>query len=196
MPGLTLSFWTDLVRMAPPELPLPVLCLLLFVDNATLAALTTPLLLAYAPHFEPWKVGVFGAFSAGAGSTVQIVLFRWILGSRWGWAKRLAPSRERVAKVLSQSPSASFLAILLARATPLPDGPIKLVVAAGRYPLPRYFLAVLLGGMPYFALLAWLGHEFPIPPWILVALVVLIGLVFAVERWRKLGRKESAQPPG
>jgi len=193
VPGLILSFWSDLVRMAPPELPLPVLCLLLFVDNSTFAALTTPLLLAYAPHFEPWKVGLFGALAAGAGSTVQIMLFRWILGSNWGWAKRLAPSRDRVEKVLTQSPSASFIAILLARATPLPDGPIKLVVAAGRYPLPRYFLAVLLGGIPYFALLAWLGHEFPIPPWALLALVVVIGLVFVIERWRKLGRKESAQ---
>lgn len=192
MPGLMPSFWSDLVRAAPPELSLPVLCLLLFVDNATFAALTTPLLLAYAPRFEPWQVGVFGAMSAGAGSTVQLLLFRWILGSDWAWVKRFAPSREKVAKALALSPSASFLAILLARATPLPDGPIKLVAAAGHYPLPRYFLAVLLGGIPYFALLAWLGHEFPIPPWVLLGLVLLIAIVFLIERWRRRGRAEKA----
>ncbi len=192
MPGLILSFWSDLVRAAPPEISLPVLCVLLFVDNATISSFTTPLLLAYAPHFEPWKVGVFGAFAAGAGSTVQLTIFRWILASDWVWARRFTPSREKVQKALAQSPSASFLAILLARATPIPDGPIKLVAAAGRYPLPRYFLAVLLGGVPYFALLAWLGHEFPVPPWVLLAIIVVIGLLFLFERWRKRARPEPA----
>ncbi len=188
---MLLAFWSDLTRFVPPELSLPVLCLVLFVDNATTASFTTPLLLTYAPRFEPWQVGVFGAASAGAGSTVQLLLFRWILGSDWAWAKRLAPSRERVAKALAASPSASFMAILIARATPLPDGPIKLVAAAGHYPLPRYFLAVLLGGIPYFALLAWLGHEFPVPPWVLLLLVVVIALVFVVERWRRRGRTSA-----
>ena len=188
MPGVLMSSLSQLMRFAPPELSLPLLCLLLFVDNATFAAFSTPLLLAYAPRFEPWQVGVFGAASAGAGSTVQMLLFRWILGSDWAWVKRFAPSYERVEKVLAGSPSATFMAILIARATPLPDGPIKIVAAAGRYPLPRYFLAVLLGGIPYFALLAWLGHEFPVPPWALLALVLAVGLVFLFERWRKRDR--------
>ena len=175
-----------------PGESLVVLCLLLFLDNATLAVFSTPLLLAYAPHFEPWQVGVFGAASAGAGSTLQLVIFRWILGSDWPWVKRFAPSRDRVEKALASSPSASFLAIVIARATPLPDGPIKLVAAAGRYPLPLYFTALLIGGIPYFALLAWLGHEFPVPPWVLVAGVVLIGMLFVFERWRKRGRTPAA----
>jgi len=192
VPGLMLSFWSDLLRAAPPEIPLPLLCLLLFVDNSTFAALSTPLLLLYAPRFEPWQVGVFGAASAAAGSTVQLILFRWILGTNWGWVKRFAPSRDRVQKALAESPSASFLAIALARATPLPDGPIKIVAAAGRYPLPRYFLALLLGGIPYFALLAWLGHEFPVPPWVLLLIVLGIALVFLFERWRRRGRPPQA----
>ena len=192
MPGLILSFWSDLVQAAPPHIPLPVLCLVLFLDNATFSALTTPLLLAYAPHFEPWKVGVFGAASAGLGSTVQILIFRWILSTNWGWVKRFAPSRERVQKAIAESPSASFLAILIARATPIPDGPIKIVAAAGHYPLGRYFLAVLLGGTPYFALLAWLGHEFPIPPWVLLLIIMAVGGIFVFERWRKRGRTPRA----
>jgi len=191
VPGVMLSFWSDLVHSAPPEIPLAFLCLLLFADNATFAALTTPLLLAYAPHFEPWQVGVFGAASAGAGSTVQLMIFRWVLSTDWPWVKRFAPSRDRVQQALAASPSASFLAILFARATPIPDGPIKVVAAAGRYPLPRYFLAVLLGGIPYFALIAWLGHEFPIPPWVLLVLVVVIALLFLFERWRKRGRRPA-----
>jgi len=42
---------------------------------------------------------------------------------------------------------------------------------------------------PYFALLAWLGHEFPIPPWILLVVVVVIALVFVFERWRKRAKQ-------
>ena len=169
-----------------------VLCVLLFLDNATLAAFTTPLLLAYAPRFEPWQVGVFGALSAGLGSTVQLMLFRWVLSSDWPWVRRFAPGRSKVEDALKRSPSATFAAIVIARATPLPDGPVKLVVAAGRYPLPLYLLAVVLGGIPYFALLAWLGHEFPIPRWALLALVAVIVLVFAFERWRNRGRQAKA----
>jgi uncharacterized membrane protein YdjX (TVP38/TMEM64 family) len=189
VPGLLLSMWSDLVRLAPPDLSLPMLCLLLFLDNATFAALSTPLLLAYAPRFEPWQVGLFGAAAAGAGSTLQLVIFRWVLATDWPWVKRFAPSRDKVQAALAASPSASFLAILIARATPLPDAPIKLVAAAGRYPLPRYFVALLLGGMPYFALLAWLGHEFPVPPWALVLLIAVVAVVFLIERWRKRGRE-------
>jgi uncharacterized membrane protein YdjX (TVP38/TMEM64 family) len=191
VPGVLLSSVSDLMKLAPPELPLPVLCLLLFVDNATLAAFSTPLLLAYAPRFEPWQVGLFGAAAAGAGSTVQMMVFRWVLATDWPWVRRFAPSRDRVERTLAGSPHASFLAILIARATPLPDAPVKLVAAAGSYPLPRYFLAVLLGGIPYFALLAWLGHEFPVPSWALLGLVVLVAAVFLLERWRKLARPQT-----
>ena len=188
MPGLLLSFVSDLMRFAPPQLSLPALCALLFVDNATLAVISTPLLLAYAPHFAPWQVGLFGAIAAGLGSTVQMLLFRAIVHSEASFMRRFAPSREQVARALASAPSTLFIAILLARATPLPDAPIKLVAAAGRYPLPLYFLAVFLGGVPYFALLAWLGHEFPVPPWVLLAAVVAVAAVFLFERWRKRGR--------
>ena len=192
MPGILLSFWSDLMKLAPPDLPLPMLCLLLFIDNATFAALTTPLLLVYAPHFEPWQVGLFGATAAGAGSTLQLRLFRWVLESDWPWVKRFAPSREAVQKALASSPGASFMAIVIARATPIPDAPVKILAAAGRYPLPLYFLAVLIGGIPYFALIAWIGHEFPVPPWVLLVLVAVVGLVFAFERWRKRGQEPAA----
>lgn len=191
MPAVLLSFTSQLMRFAPPQLSLPVLCLLLFADNATVAALSTPLLLAYAPRFEPWQVGVFGAASAAAGSTVQMLLFRWILAAEWAWVKRFAPSRDRIEKALAGSPSATFLAIAFARATPLPDGPIKIIVAAGRYPLSRYCLALLLGGIPYFALLAWLGHEFPVPPWVLLLLIVGVAVMFLFERRRTRGRPSS-----
>ena len=160
------------------------LCLLLFLDGATTAAFTTPLLLAYAKSFEPWQVALAGGAASAAGSVVQLALFRWMLASGRPWMTRFLPSRRKLEETLERYPSASFLAIAIARATPLPDAPIKLVAAAVGYPPWRYFVAVLTGALPYYYVLAWAGHELPIPPWAIVALAgaVVLGLVVDLVR--------------
>src|SRR5262249_61390282 len=81
-----------------------VLCLLLFLDNATLAAFTTPLLLAYAPRFEPWQVGVFGALSAGARRTIQPLPFRWALSPGPPRLRRLRPGRGQGGRAPPRAP--------------------------------------------------------------------------------------------
>lgn len=165
------------------------LCLLLFLDGATTAAFTTPLLLAFAKAFEPWQVAVAGGAASAAGSVVQLAVFRWMLGHERPWMGRFLPSKQKLEKTLERYPSASFLAIAIARATPLPDAPLKLVAAAVRYPLERYFAAVLTGALPYYWLLAWAGHELPIPPWAIAALAGAIALGFLVDLLRK--RREA-----
>src|SRR2546423_13296015 len=114
---------------------------------------------------------------------------RWIVAPERPGARRFAAQRARLRQALASAPSASFMAIVIARATPLPDAPVKLIAAAGGYPLPRYFFAVLIGGIPYFALIAWLGPEFPVPTRALALLVLVIALVFMLERWRQRGRR-------
>ena len=98
MLGLLPSFVSNLMRFAPPQLSLPTLLALLFVDNATLAVASTPLLLMYAPHFAPWQVGLFGAIAAGLGSTVQMLLFRMLVHSDAPFMRRFAPSREQLSR--------------------------------------------------------------------------------------------------
>ena len=79
---------------------------------------------------------------------------------------------------------------MVARATPLPDAPLKLVAAAGGYPALRYGLAILLGALPYYYALSWVGHAVAIPGWILVAAAVaivlgaLVGLLAAPSQGR------------
>lgn len=164
-----------------------ILCLLLFADGATFAVFTTPLLLTYAKHYEPWQVAIAGGGASAAGSAVQLFAFRWMLGQQRPWMTRFIPSREKIEQTLKQYPSASFLAIAVARATPLPDAPLKLVAAVIGYPLWRYVLAVLLGALPYYYALAWIGHEFKLPPWLLAAVfgVVAVGLLVDFLRRRK-----------
>src|SRR5262245_38224752 len=167
------------------------MCLLLFAEGGTLSFLTTPTLLYYGKYHEAWKVGLLGSAASAAGSALQLVLLRWALSSNHPWMRRWAPSREKVEAAVQRYPSASFLALLLARATPLPDAPLKLGAAVVGYPVLRYSIAVFLGALPYFGLLAKLGREFHVPNWILITAAVLIGLGLVIDRLRTRRRPSS-----
>jgi uncharacterized membrane protein YdjX (TVP38/TMEM64 family) len=96
--------------------------------------------------------------------------------------RRFAPSREKLEAALRRYPSASFATLALARATPLPDAPLKLVAAAVEYPVSRYFAAILLGAMPYYFAIALLGRAVKLPTWILVAVFGVIAVAVIVDR--------------
>lgn len=164
-----------------------VLCLLLFLDGATTGAFTTPLLLAHGGSHEPWVLALAGGLASALGSAIQLVGLRWLLRHDLPWTRRFVPSRAKLEATLAKFPSASFLALMVARATPLPDAPLKLVAAAVGYPIPRYGLAVLLGSLPYYYVLALIGHSFKIPSWVIFAAVAAVLVGLAVDLWRKRG---------
>lgn len=169
-----------------------VLCLLLFVDGATLAATSTVLLLHYGRYHEPWQIAVAGAAASALGGAVQLMILRWALGSSQPWMRRFAPSRERVDAALKRYPSASFMALTIARATPMPDWPLKLVAATVGYPIRLYTLATFLGSIPYFFALAMIGHAFRFPPALLFGGFAVIAAVVLFERWRNRRRRAGA----
>jgi uncharacterized membrane protein YdjX (TVP38/TMEM64 family) len=168
---------------------LVLLCVLLFLDGATLGVFTTPLLLLGARRLPPVPVALAGSVASAAGSIVQLWLLRLLLRSDRPWMRRFAPRREAIETALARHPTTSFAAIAIARATPLPDAPVKLVAAAIGYPLVRYGLAVLLGSLPYYAALAWLGHRFHLPVQVIVGVAaVLVLAVLADVLWRRRKR--------
>ena len=169
-----------------------VFSLALFVDGATFSFATTLLIIVYAPHHAPWELALAGSLASALGSALQFHVLRLMLDSGHRWLHRFAPSRERLAAALSGNPSSSFLTILVARATPLPDAPVKLVAAAGRYPVRLYALAILLGALPYYFILAFLARkaadlarEFRVPWWGVVAAFALIGLGLGLDPLRR-----------
>lgn len=166
------------------------LCLLLFADGATFSFFTTPLLLHYGQRQEPWAVAIFGSLASALGSMIQFAILRWLMSSSHPWMQRFAPSRERLEGALRAYPAASFLALAVARATPLPDAPLKLVAAALEYPVTRYGLAIFVGALPYYFALALVGRVVKIPAWVLIAASAAIVLGAVVDRVRRSRRTE------
>jgi uncharacterized membrane protein YdjX (TVP38/TMEM64 family) len=162
-----------------------VLCGLLFLDGATFAFFTTVLLLHYGQFHPPWQVAVFGGASSALGSMLQLLALRWAMASGRRWMHRFAPSRDKLEAAIRAYPSASFLAIATARATPLPDAPIKLVAAAAGYPLPLYGIAIYLGSLPYYFALALVGSRVRIPLWVLLGALAVVGIGIWIDRWRR-----------
>ncbi len=174
-------------------------CALLFVDGATLAATSTVLVLTYARDHPAWALATAGAFASALGGGVQLAFLRWALGSGRPWMLRFAPSRERIDAALRRYPSASFVMLVVARATPFNDAPLKLVAAAVGYPVWRYALASFLGTVPYFFVLALIGHRFQLPLWVLIGalVVVLLGIVFDwLRRHRRAARAQGGPGTG
>ena len=59
------------------------------------------------------------------------------------------------------------------------DNLVRVLAPASGYPFHRYLIALMLGRLPRFYAVAWLGHTFPVPTWALVLLfVVLIGSLY------------------
>jgi uncharacterized membrane protein YdjX (TVP38/TMEM64 family) len=106
--------------------------------------------------------------------------------------QRFAPSQEKLSRTLATYPAASFVALMVARATPLPDAPLKLVAAAVGYSPALYGLAILLGALPYYFALAFVGQVIKIPSWILITAAVAIVVGAGLDYWRKRRRREAA----
>ena len=170
------------------------LLVLLFVDGATIAATSTVLVLTYGRYHPAWVLATAGAFASALGGAVQLTILRWALHSKRPWMQRFVPSRERIEAALKRYPSASFVMLVVARATPINDAPLKLVAAGIGYPIWLYALASFLGTVPYFYVVALIGHRFPLPLWVLIGAFALVMLgvgIDALRRRRRVARVAS-----
>lgn len=162
------------------------LALVVLANEATLSSFTSVLVIDMGRFHPAWQIAGIAGVCSSLGSAVQLLLFRWMLAADRPWMRRFVPSKEQLQATLARYPSASFAALVLARATPLPDAPLKIVAAVIGYPMPLYMLAVLLGSIPYYYALAAFGHFIKLPrPWLYggVAMIVIVG--FIADRLRR-----------
>jgi membrane protein YqaA with SNARE-associated domain len=76
-----------------------------------------------------------------------------------------------------------FWIIVLFSLTPLPMAVVRILAPASRYPVGRYVAAQIVGRFPRFLLLAWIGHAFVMPAWLLVVMMgVMVGSMWLASR--------------
>jgi len=79
-----------------------------------------------------------------------------------------------------------FITLWVAGFTPIPFYPFRFLVVLAHYPIYKYLLAVFLSRASRFYLLAWLGHTFKIPDYLLAILFVLLILIVVAPMITKL----------
>lgn len=94
-----------------------------------------------------------------------------------------------------------FATLFVAGFTPVPFFPFKFLSFSMHYPMWKYVAALIVSRFPRYYLLAWLGMEFQIPTWVLVAsFVVIIGMYLlkaipaVFDRFRT-SRRRIWEPP-
>jgi uncharacterized membrane protein YdjX (TVP38/TMEM64 family) len=168
----------------------------LFVD-ALLLPLASTVYVAYAgTKHAPALVAFAGASATTLGSIVQYLLVRWIVTRPSGLPGWLVRLRTRVEEAMDSGRTATFWTLFVIYATPLGAGPLRLIAAAGGFPLPRFALAIFLGCLPYYFALAWFGRAVRLPTWVyasaIIAIVALAAAQFLARRAQ--GRHPDAQP--
>jgi uncharacterized membrane protein YdjX (TVP38/TMEM64 family) len=149
----------------------------LFVDALAFPLASTVYVAYFGTHHAAAWTALIGALGTTLGSVVQYVVVRGLVTRPRhlpGWLVRW---RDRIEKGIAGTTNATFWALFVIYATPLGAGPLRLVAAAGGFPLGRFALAIFLGCVPYYFALAWFGHSVHLPGWVYAAAVLaLLGL--------------------
>jgi uncharacterized membrane protein YdjX (TVP38/TMEM64 family) len=132
-----------------------------------LPAAFEPVLLAYGRIHPPLVVALVGTAASLVVEAINYVSYGYLLRGRY-----LLRVREVSAGLTRMFGRRPFLACLLVASTPVPDWSARMLGALARYPLRRYLLALALGRVPKFWLIATVGQALRISWWIVLALVL------------------------
>lgn len=172
--------------------------LYLFVDALFLPLASTVYVAYFGARHDPVLAAVVGALGTSLGSLAQYGIVRWIVTRPSGLPDWLVRLRKRIERTLGGSSHATFWALFVIYATPLGAGPLRLIAAAGGFPLWKFGFAILLGCLPYYFALAWFGHTVRLPTWVyasaIIAALALGAAQFLARRARN--RHPDATPPG
>jgi ribonucleoside-triphosphate reductase len=164
----------------------------LFVDALLLPLASTVYVIYMGERHAPWIVAALGALATTAGSIVQYVFVRWLVTRRRASGGWLGRQRERLERAVKGARHATFWALFVIYATPLGAGPLRLIAAAAGFPLWQFALAILLGCLPYYYLLARLGQAVKLPAWVYAAAGATF-LAFGLAHWLA-GRARARRP--
>jgi len=165
----------------------------LFVDAMLLPLASTVYVTYFGAHHAALFTALVGALGTCLGSVAQYLGVRALVTRPRGLPAWLVRLRARVEQGIAGSTHATFWALFVIYATPLGAGPLRLVAAAGGFPLGRFALAIFLGCLPYYFALAWFGHAVHLPAWVYAAAVLALLAVGAVQVLSRRARRHALE---
>ncbi len=135
-----------------------------------------PGLLYFAKYYQPVWIAVAGTLGTGVAAFADYEVVERAMRHPRIRGAREAKLYKSAVRWLMRFP---FATIWLFSFTPLPIYVVRVLAPASGYPIGRYVAALMLGRLPRFFAIAWLGHTFPLPTWALVLLFfLLIGALY------------------
>lgn len=153
-----------------------------------------PMLLATAKSYSPASVAVAGTAGCLVAIVLDYALIGWLVNHRLIRSEIDESSGFRTAQRLFGR--APFLLIVGSALLPVPFYPVKILAIARDYPVPRFCLALVLGRLPRFYLLALGGHKVQAPNSALASAGVALALMAGWGVWRTYRRNRSRSQGG
>jgi membrane protein YqaA with SNARE-associated domain len=141
-----------------------------------------PVFLYFSKFYAPIIVTLVSVSSTVLTEVVNYSTFKFIVDLKSFQRIRYSGFIKKLTENFNKAP---FLALWVAGFTPIPFYPLRFLVVLAHYPLYKYIIAVFLSRSPRFYLLAWLGHVFKIPDYllaILFALLILVAVAPVIKR--------------
>jgi membrane protein YqaA with SNARE-associated domain len=130
-----------------------------------------PAVLFFARFYDPLLIAVAATIGSIIASFADYAMVGAAMRHRALASTRQSPLFQWALRWMRRYP---FAIIVLFSFTPLPISVVRILAPAVDYPIRRYVLAQVVGRLPRFYILAWIGHAFVIPTWALLAMLVLL----------------------
>lgn len=149
-----------------------------------------PGLLYFAQFYHPAWIAIAGTLGTGVAAFADYGVVEAAMRHPKINGARQARLYKWAVKWLMRYP---FATCFLFSFTPLPIYVVRVLAPASGYPVQRYVCAIMLGRLPRFFAIAWIGYLFPLPGWFLGALfVALIAVLFIASRSTRSGTTADA----
>ncbi len=175
------SYWLYYFNLFPAAYHQLLSFFLVMSIACNLIPIPTYAFVLYLSHdYALWIIVLVGSMGATISALIEYNIVDFIM--RFDRIARLKDTRK-YQKFAVYFDRFSFRSIMIASSIPLPIDFIRIMAITRRYPMGKYLLATMLGRIPRFTAIAFLGSQLPRPKEIAV---LLVGLTLAFELVRRL----------
>lgn len=139
-----------------------------------------PVILLYGTLYPPWVVAVCAGTATSIIELVNYCILAPLLNLRRIGTFREKRFYQRAEHYFSKFP---FSSLLFSGFAPVPFVPFRMLAVTTKYSVKKFVLAVFLGRVPRFYLLALMGKALDVPTWVHGIILVL---AFSIVLTRKL----------